>query len=57
MLMCSQILRVAYQMNATLRAFNWYKNELPVLIRTRIIKILVTQNVEKVKQNLKFKMQ
>jgi hypothetical protein len=40
-----------------LRAFYWYNNELSTLIRIRVIRILVNQNVGKFKENLNFKMQ
>jgi hypothetical protein len=34
MVICAKILRVAYQMKVPVKSFNWYKNELSVLIRT-----------------------
>jgi hypothetical protein len=54
---CLKILWVACQEKATLKAFNWYKNELSALIRTRVMRILVNQNARRFKETSNFKMQ
>lgn len=54
MLTLPKILQVAYHMKDPFKGFNWYKNELSVLIMTKVISIFVNQSAGKIKENSKF---
>lgn len=48
-----KILRVVYPKEAHLRAFNWCKNKLSTLIRTRVISIVMNQIWENLRKTEK----